>query len=63
MADRELNEEIIDKLKKISDLDKSNELTLTQLSLVWALSRSQISSQIIGASKPYQVIENAKAGT
>ncbi|MCE7737490.1 MAG: aldo/keto reductase [Candidatus Heimdallarchaeota archaeon] len=62
LADRELNEEIIGKLRKLTDVAKNNEMTLTQLSLAWALSRSQISSLITGASKPEQVIENAKAG-
>lgn len=62
LADRELNEEVFVKLRKLSDLAKSNDMTLTQLSLAWALSRPQISSLITGASKGSQVIENAAAG-
>ena len=41
---------------------KNNDITLTQLSFAWALSRPQISSLITGASKPDQVTENAKGG-
>jgi voltage-dependent potassium channel beta subunit len=62
LADRELNEEITGKLRKLSEVAKNNDITLSQLSLAWALSRPQISSLITGASKPEQVKENAAAG-
>lgn len=62
LPERELNDSVIEKLKKLDTLAKENDITLTQLSLSWALSRPQISSLITGASKPTQVEENARAG-
>ncbi len=62
LADRELNDEIISKLKLLEPIAKENDITLTQLSLAWALTRPQISSLITGASKPEQVEENVIAG-
>jgi len=35
--------------------------TLSQLALAWVLRRSEVTSCIIGASKPSQVEENAEA--
>jgi aryl-alcohol dehydrogenase-like predicted oxidoreductase len=61
LADRELNDEVINKLRKLHELSKNNDMTLSQLSLAWALSRPQISSLITGASKAAQVTENAGA--
>lgn len=62
LAEREMTEEIFAKLRKLRDIAKENDMTLTQLSLAWALSKPQISSLITGVSKPEQVRENAAAG-
>ncbi|OLS29049.1 MAG: L-glyceraldehyde 3-phosphate reductase [Candidatus Heimdallarchaeota archaeon LC_2] len=62
LADRELNEGVLVKLRKLAEIAKDNDMTLAQLSLSWALSRPQISSLITGASKASQVTENAAAG-
>lgn len=62
LAERELNEEVLIKLRKLSGIAEENDMTLSQLSLSWALSRPQISSLITGASKASQVTENAAAG-
>jgi aryl-alcohol dehydrogenase-like predicted oxidoreductase len=53
-----------DKLAKVSQLEgvaKKNEITLAQLALAWVLRLPSISSALIGASRPEQVVENAKA--
>lgn len=36
-------------------------LTMTQLALAWVLRRSEVSSAIIGASRPEQIADNARA--
>jgi aryl-alcohol dehydrogenase-like predicted oxidoreductase len=36
-------------------------LTLSQLAIAWVLRRPEVSSAIIGASRPEQVEENARA--
>lgn len=61
MPDQELTESIFEKLRKLTALAKEEDLSLSQLSLAWALDKPQISSLITGASKPEQVIENAAA--
>jgi aryl-alcohol dehydrogenase-like predicted oxidoreductase len=50
--------EAVSRLKPIAgDLG----LTMSQLGLAWVLRRSEVSSAIIGASRPEQIIENVKA--
>jgi aryl-alcohol dehydrogenase-like predicted oxidoreductase len=36
-------------------------MTLTTLSLAWVLRNTNVSAAIVGASRPEQVVENAKA--
>ncbi|MDH5401584.1 MAG: aldo/keto reductase family protein [Candidatus Heimdallarchaeota archaeon] len=62
LPDRELNDDVIAKLRKLTEYGKEIDLSLSQLSLAWALSREEISSLITGASKPEQVVENIVAG-
>jgi voltage-dependent potassium channel beta subunit len=62
LADREFHDDIFAKLRQVDAIAKEQEITLTQLSLAWMLSRDWITSPIIGASKPEQVTENADAG-
>lgn len=62
LPDRELNEQVLTKLRKLEGIAEEEEITLTQLSLSWILSRDWITAPIVGASKPEQVTENAAAG-
>jgi aryl-alcohol dehydrogenase-like predicted oxidoreductase len=48
-------------LLKLIEIANSIEIPLSQLALAWVLRRPEISSTIMGASKPEQVIENATA--
>lgn len=53
-----------EKLAKVDQLTlvaKELGLTMSQLALAWCLRRKEISSAIIGASRPEQVAENVKA--
>ncbi|HRQ75478.1 MAG TPA: aldo/keto reductase family protein [Phycisphaerales bacterium] len=52
------NMEVIRKLARLAD---GLNIPLSNLALAWCLSRPEISSTIIGATKPQQIIENAKA--
>jgi 1-deoxyxylulose-5-phosphate synthase len=50
--------EAVERLKKLAaDAD----LTLPQFALAWVLRKANVSSAIIGASRPEQVVENAAA--
>ena len=48
-------------LQKLGEFAKARELTVSQLALAWLLHQPAMASPIIGASRPEQVHENAKA--
>lgn len=47
-------------IKKLNDLAKERGETLAQMALRWVLKDEEITSVLIGASKPSQIIENLK---
>ncbi|HIC88077.1 MAG TPA: aldo/keto reductase, partial [Anaerolineae bacterium] len=57
----ELTEENIAKVRQLAAIAQELDLTMPQLALAWILRRPEISSAIIGASKPSQVKDNVKA--
>lgn len=59
--EKDLTEINIEKVKKLSDLSSSYNLSISQLALAWILNRKEISCAIIGATKPEQVEDNVKA--
>lgn len=50
--------EAVDRLRPVAD---QAGLTMTELSLAWVLRRPELASAIVGASRPEQVRDNAKA--
>jgi voltage-dependent potassium channel beta subunit len=56
-----LTDENIAKVKKLTTIADSLDITMSQLALAWILRRSEISAAIIGATKPEHVEENVKA--
>jgi aryl-alcohol dehydrogenase-like predicted oxidoreductase len=48
-------------LQKLGEFAKARDLTLSQLALAWLLHQPAMAAPIIGASRPGQVHENAKA--
>ena len=56
-----LDETVLEKVQKLQPIAERNGLTMSQLALAWCLRRSEVSSVIIGASKPSQVEDNAGA--
>lgn len=61
MAGQWLRKEVLLAVKKIQPIAEECGLTLPQLAVAWVLQNPQVSSAIIGASKPEQVKENVKA--
>lgn len=57
----ELTDAKLGQIKSLANLASDQGLTVGQLALAWILRRPELSSAIIGASKPEQVIENVKA--
>ena len=51
----------INKIKQLNELALNRSQTLAQMALAWNLRDSRLTSVLIGASRPEQVIENVKA--
>lgn len=58
---RYLNDEILTKVEKLEKIASDHGMALAQLALAWILTHPEISSVIIGASRPEQIEENVKA--
>ncbi|RED59292.1 aldo/keto reductase family protein [Cohnella lupini] len=56
-----ITEEKIEKVKKLGAIAKELDLTIGQLSLAWILRQSNVSSALVGASRPEQMTENVGA--
>lgn len=59
--DRLLDDKILTAVEKLRPLAESENLSMAQLALAWVLRERQVSSAIIGASRPEQVADNAAA--
>ena len=57
----ELDQAVLEKVQKLVPIAEKNGISLSQLALAWCLRLPEISSVIIGASKPSQVEDNAAA--
>eukprot|EP00824_Muranothrix_gubernata_P002652 TRINITY_DN1320_c0_g1_i1.p1 TRINITY_DN1320_c0_g1~~TRINITY_DN1320_c0_g1_i1.p1 ORF type:complete len:383 (-),score=81.47 TRINITY_DN1320_c0_g1_i1:4-1152(-) len=57
----EENKKTTEKLQKLGELAKSLDVSQAQLALAWAIANTDVSTAIIGASKPSQVEDNLKA--
>jgi len=56
-----LNENTFTKVEQLEKIAKELEITLPSLALAWILRQPNVSSALIGASRPSQVEENVKA--
>lgn len=56
-----LRDDVLSVVGQLDELAHSLDLKLSQLALAWILRQPGVSSALIGASKPEQVAENAKA--
>jgi aryl-alcohol dehydrogenase-like predicted oxidoreductase len=55
------DEDLLKNVQRLIPLAHENGCTMSQLALAWALRRPEVTSCIMGASKPSQVEENCKA--
>lgn len=60
-VERYLTDQNLDKVEKLREIAGDLDISLSQLALAWILQKEEISSVIIGATKPEQVEENCKA--
>jgi aryl-alcohol dehydrogenase-like predicted oxidoreductase len=56
-----LNDRVLSAVQQLVPIAKTAGLSLAQLALAWVLRQQNVASAIIGASRPEQVEENAKA--
>ena len=56
-----MREEVLTAVQKLKPIADANDLTMGQLAVAWVLQNPNVSSAIIGATKPAQIKENVKA--
>lgn len=56
----ELDDKMISKLRQLSCIAQARGQSLSQMALAWILSHKEVTTVIIGASCPEQIIENAR---
>jgi aryl-alcohol dehydrogenase-like predicted oxidoreductase len=61
MMQRWLSKDVLEAVQKLKPVAKDAGLSLTQFSLAWILREPNVASAIVGASRPEQLNENAKA--
>ena len=61
MISRWMRDEVLEAVQNLKPIADEAGLTMSQLALAWALSNPNVSSVIMGATKPAQVKENVKA--
>ncbi|MCF8565783.1 aldo/keto reductase family protein [Alicyclobacillus tolerans] len=60
-VERFLSDDSLDKVERLKQLANRLEISLPELALAWVLRLPSISSALIGASRPEQVVQNVKA--
>ncbi|HWJ81299.1 MAG TPA: aldo/keto reductase family protein [Nocardioides sp.] len=61
MVSRWLEDDLLERVQRLKPLADEAGLSLAQLAVAWVLQNPNVSAAIIGASRPEQVAENAKA--
>jgi aryl-alcohol dehydrogenase-like predicted oxidoreductase len=61
MISRFMRDEVLEAVQRLKPLADDAGLTLAQLAVAWVLQNGNVSAAIVGASRPEQVAENAKA--
>ena len=61
MISRWMRDEVLSAVQELKPVAEQNGLTLAQLAVAWVLQNPNVSSAIIGATKPAQIKENVKA--
>ena len=56
-----MTEKRLEQIKKLNELAKKRGQTLAEMSLAWILRDGIVTSVLIGASKPSQILDNIKA--
>lgn len=60
LSEKNISEEALKKVKKLSEIAKNRGQSLAQMSLAWVYNNKAVTSVLVGASKPEQILENIK---
>ena len=60
LNERSINENTLEKIRKLDKVAQERGQSLAQMALSWVYGREGITSVLIGASKPEQIVENLK---
>ena len=60
LKETNISPDVLERIKKLNDLAKGRGQTLAQMALSWVYAKEGITSVLIGASKPEQILENLK---
>ncbi len=55
-----LTDEVLDKVRKLNDIAASRGQSMAEMALSWVLRRKEVTSVLIGASKPEQIVQNCR---
>jgi aryl-alcohol dehydrogenase-like predicted oxidoreductase len=58
---RLMSDEVLTRVQKLKPIAQEAGLTMAQLALAWVLQNRNVSSAIVGATKPEQIRDNGKA--
>ncbi len=61
LKENAITEEKLDKIRKLSEIAAERGQTLAEMALAWILRDGKVTSVLIGASKPSQILDNIKA--
>ena len=61
MISRFMNDEVLTQVQKLKPIADDLGITMAQLAVAWVLANQNVAGAIIGASRPEQVVDNAKA--
>ncbi|CAB4705630.1 MAG: aldo/keto reductase [Actinobacteria bacterium] len=61
MISRWLKDDVLERIQQLAPLADQAGLTMAQLAVAWVLQNPNVSSAIVGASRPEQVTDNVKA--
>jgi aryl-alcohol dehydrogenase-like predicted oxidoreductase len=61
MISRWMRDDVLERIQALQPVAEQAGLTMSQLAIAWTLQNPNVSSAIIGASRPEQVTENVKA--
>ncbi|MBR5614817.1 MAG: aldo/keto reductase [Clostridia bacterium] len=60
LSEKSITGQVLEKTQKLNEIAQNRGQTLAQMSLAWVYNRTGVTSVLIGASKPQQILENIK---